>query len=290
MWLLLPTLALAGTLAFKVEDADGKPQLVSNRSLTFGPDASVIQRTGVYDVTAPDGTVVYAAWEQGCRRGAVSVTASKRRIHTVIPTAPVLDSTVELTIIGTRGQPIREASVDWITKPNCAPHLWEPGKAIPIGGPWVIAEVHAEGMRQSRSLVLERGTNRWVMDLREPEHLVDERDGQLHLSTPIRFDIDKARLRPHSIRILEAVAAWLNDNDEAKLRVEGHREPVPHASPRARDLTDQRSESVVEFLISRGIERARLEHVGFGESMWGAPGRSMVPRMNNPWVELYVVR
>lgn len=81
----------------------------------------------------------------------------------------------------------------------------------------------------------------------------------------IMFDFDSAKIRPESFGILNQVALVLQANMQLRrIRVEGH------CDERGDDdynllLSQQRSESVMEYLIGRGVDAARLEAVGYGE-------------------------
>jgi outer membrane protein OmpA-like peptidoglycan-associated protein len=87
----------------------------------------------------------------------------------------------------------------------------------------------------------------------------------IRIDQKIFFELASARIEPDSFSILNQVALTLKANPQIrKMRVEGH------ADERGSDdynllLTQERAESVMEYLIGRGVKRARLEAVGYGE-------------------------
>lgn len=95
----------------------------------------------------------------------------------------------------------------------------------------------------------------------KPEVIVEED----RITFPrIYFDTDRARIRPESLGILSEVARTLNKNNHlVKLRVEGH---ADRRGPRDYniDLSQRRAESVMRFLVSRGVDASRMEAKGYG--------------------------
>ncbi|GAB5533916.1 MAG: hypothetical protein Rubg2KO_01650 [Rubricoccaceae bacterium] len=81
----------------------------------------------------------------------------------------------------------------------------------------------------------------------------------------VEFETASATLRPASTQTLEGVAAMLQQHSEVRLRVEGHTDNTGSASGNER-LSQQRAESVRDFLVSRGIAESRLVPVGVGQS------------------------
>lgn len=83
------------------------------------------------------------------------------------------------------------------------------------------------------------------------------------LVTPIRFDINRARIAIVSRPILDDVAAILLAHPTLRLEIQGHYHDEPY---RARQLSRDRAETVGDYLESRGIDAARLEARGYGET------------------------
>ena len=79
----------------------------------------------------------------------------------------------------------------------------------------------------------------------------------------IFFDFDKASLRPDSKPELERVVTVLKDNPSMKIEISGHTDNKGSATYNLK-LSESRSKSVVDYLVSRGIERNRLTFKGYG--------------------------
>ncbi|MCC6644531.1 MAG: OmpA family protein [Polyangiaceae bacterium] len=80
----------------------------------------------------------------------------------------------------------------------------------------------------------------------------------------IQFETGSARIRKESNGILDAVTSTLKGHPEFELlEVQGHADIRGGEQMNLR-LTSDRANSVVDALLSRGIERARLRAMGFG--------------------------
>lgn len=104
---------------------------------------------------------------------------------------------------------------------------------------------------------------------------------------PIYFENNKAVILENSYAPLDAVAEWLVKNPDITLRIEGHTDDVGNDAKNLR-LSKQRAASVVEFLVSRGVDKSRLKSNGFGEKKPIAPNDSEAGRAKNRRVEFIV--
>ena len=87
----------------------------------------------------------------------------------------------------------------------------------------------------------------------------------------IFYDFDKATLRPESKKALDEMIKMLNDNPNVTIELGAHTDRKGTDQYNER-LAQRRAQSVVDYLIAGGIEAARLEAKGYGES---------VPKTNN---------
>jgi len=84
--------------------------------------------------------------------------------------------------------------------------------------------------------------------------------------TMINFDFNSARLDPEARRILDKQAKWIKQFPEIRFRVYGHTDLVGSESYNKR-LGLKRAQNTVAYLVSRGVDRKRLEAVAsFGET------------------------
>ena len=91
----------------------------------------------------------------------------------------------------------------------------------------------------------------------------------------VNFDLDSAALTPDARAKLDEFAKALKDNRLSTLhfRVEGYTD-ASGSEIYNEKLSERRAESVTQFLISSGIDAARISAVGLGESH---------PRTANPY-------
>ena len=82
----------------------------------------------------------------------------------------------------------------------------------------------------------------------------------------IFYDFDKATLRPESKKALDEMIKMLNDHPNVTIELGAHTDRKGTDQYNER-LAQRRAQSVVDYLIAGGIEAARLEAKGYGESV-----------------------
>lgn len=82
----------------------------------------------------------------------------------------------------------------------------------------------------------------------------------------IFYDFDKATLRPESKKALDEMIKMLSDNPNVTIELGAHTDRKGTDQYNER-LAQRRAQSVVDYLIAGGIEAARLEAKGYGESV-----------------------
>jgi outer membrane protein OmpA-like peptidoglycan-associated protein len=99
----------------------------------------------------------------------------------------------------------------------------------------------------------------------EPERAV-LRDDKIEIRQAVQFEFGKAVLLDESKGLLDEVAGIIKEHPEIKkVRVEGHTDNVGNKAFNQR-LSQQRAQSVREYLISQGVEPKRLLAQGYGMS------------------------
>jgi peptidoglycan-associated lipoprotein len=81
----------------------------------------------------------------------------------------------------------------------------------------------------------------------------------------IFFDLDKADLRPESMVSLDKLVETLNDNPTIVIELGSHTD-YRATDEYNNDLSRRRAQSVVNYLIEKGINRDRLVAKGYGET------------------------
>lgn len=82
----------------------------------------------------------------------------------------------------------------------------------------------------------------------------------------IFYDFDKATLRPESQKALDELVKLLQENPNVTIELSAHCDYKGPAEYNKR-LSQQRAESVVAYLISKGISKDRLTPMGYGKEM-----------------------
>ena len=79
------------------------------------------------------------------------------------------------------------------------------------------------------------------------------------------YDLNKFNIRPDAELVLDKLVKMLADNPEIRIEIGSHTDSRASAEYNLK-LSQNRSESVVAYLISRGIDKSRLVAKGYGES------------------------
>ncbi len=88
---------------------------------------------------------------------------------------------------------------------------------------------------------------------------------QLYQINTIYYDLDKAEIRPDAAIELDKIVQFLNDNEFVHLELGSHTDARATASYNVK-LSQRRAESAVNYIVSRGIAKNRLQAKGYGES------------------------
>ena len=93
----------------------------------------------------------------------------------------------------------------------------------------------------------------------------------LFMSENIYFDFDKSTLLPAAQEVLKRKAAWMQDNPDASVIIEGH---ADERGTEAYNLAlgERRAESAKAFMVDLGIDPARLATISYGEERPAAMG------------------
>ena len=103
------------------------------------------------------------------------------------------------------------------------------------------------------------------------------------------FATNSATLTPQSMAILDETAATLARNPDVRAEVAGHTDSTGSAA-RNRALSQQRAESVVRYLVSKGANAANLTARGYGPDQPLADNRTAQGRSQNRRVELRILK
>ena len=88
---------------------------------------------------------------------------------------------------------------------------------------------------------------------------------KIEILDAVYFRTDKADIRSKSFKLLDNIVKVLATHPAITVRVEGHTDSEGDDAHNM-DLSQRRAESVVAYLVKKGIDRARLTPQGFGET------------------------
>lgn len=104
----------------------------------------------------------------------------------------------------------------------------------------------------------------------------------------IFFDFNKATIRPESANELARLIKLLKDNPKLKIELQSHTDNVGSDDYNLK-LSESRSKSVVEYMISRGISASRLTPKGYGETQPLDSNDAEEGRQNNRRTEFKIL-
>lgn len=104
----------------------------------------------------------------------------------------------------------------------------------------------------------------------------------------IFFDVNRFELKHESMAELDRVVGLLKDNPGMKILISGHTDNTGKAADNIK-LSESRAKSVVAYLISRGIETARLQYKGFGAAKPVADNATEAGKTQNRRTELTIL-
>ena len=108
--------------------------------------------------------------------------------------------------------------------------------------------------------------------------------GKIEIKQKVYFSTGRALIRQRSNRLLDEVAEVLKANPTMTVLVEGHTDSVGSTTNNLR-LSQQRADSVRDYLIAQGVEPERLTAIGFGEEKPIDSNRTRLGRERNRRVE-----
>lgn len=118
---------------------------------------------------------------------------------------------------------------------------------------------------------------------------VDRQGDQLLVTLPsqITFAFDQATIQPQFYPALNNVAATLQQYPSSYVDVVGHTDSTGSDSYN-QQLSQARANAVAQYLISRGVNPARIQAYGAGESQPVASNATEAGRQQNRRVELII--
>lgn len=104
----------------------------------------------------------------------------------------------------------------------------------------------------------------------------------------INFDIDKSNVTKEGKEVVTQISEALQKDKNLKISIEGHTDNTGNAAHNKK-LSDARANSVMNVLITEGIDKARLSAIGFGSEKPLVTNDSNENKAKNRRVELVKV-
>jgi outer membrane protein OmpA-like peptidoglycan-associated protein len=112
---------------------------------------------------------------------------------------------------------------------------------------------------------------------------------QLKILDQVKFVTGSAKLSPASNKLLDNIArVLLNHNEIAKIKIEGHTDNVGKPEKNLK-LSQDRADSVMKYLLKKGIAPERMEAIGHGDTMPIDDNKTAKGKANNRRVEFNIV-
>jgi outer membrane protein OmpA-like peptidoglycan-associated protein len=121
----------------------------------------------------------------------------------------------------------------------------------------------------------------------EERKLIKIEGDQIKLGQKIFFKTNKATILPKSYDLLNEVASVLVENPSINIRIEGHTDSKGSDSYNLK-LSRARAASVLDYLEGQGVDRSRMESVGFGEERPIEDNATETGRAANRRVEIHI--
>ena len=100
----------------------------------------------------------------------------------------------------------------------------------------------------------------------------------------VNFDTAKATIRPESFPRLDTVVDFMVHKKTARVEISGHTDNVGNATANKK-LSEQRAQACRNYIVSKGIDKKRLDAVGFGDERPIAPNDTDEGRQRNRRIE-----
>ena len=114
-----------------------------------------------------------------------------------------------------------------------------------------------------------------------------EGDGILVNFPDVTFAVDSTSISPQMRDTLDGVAQSMVDYPDSLIDVMGHTDSTGSEQYNL-DLSRRRAESVANYLVARGVSRARIETIGYGEQYPISDNSTAAGRSENRRVEIRI--
>jgi OOP family OmpA-OmpF porin len=273
-----------------VVDSAGKP--IADAKVTFGGKDFTTDATGkvtvegVMPATSPSLSVAHA----GYTTQQVGAWALVEGPNEKSVTLPEVVTSLAITVKSDAGKPV-DAKIA-LTGPN--PHdTVETGadgtETVALApGHWALATA-AQGFDLDKREVDVAAGETKAVEIKLTTTLVKVTTREIEILEQVQFDTGSDVIKPESFGLLDQVAKVITGNPQIKkLEVQGHTDDVGSSASNDR-LSQKRVDSVVRYLVSKGVNAKILVAKGYGESKPLVPNTSDENRAKNRRVQFVIL-
>lgn len=119
--------------------------------------------------------------------------------------------------------------------------------------------------------------------------MVPIREGQVLTLNNVFFDANKSKIKEESFSELNEIAVFLKENPNIWVEIGGHTNGLPE-DDFCNKLSNDRAESVRQYLIGQGADADRITWKGYGKTQPIADNSTLAGRTKNQRVELKIIK
>ena len=160
---------------------------------------------------------------------------------------------------------------------------------LPYDKNYVIRATADKFFAQSENLNLDSLVKAGYLEIHKDLYLVPIEVGQVVRLNNVFFDFDKWDLRGESFLELNRVVQLLQENPAIVIEMSAHTDSYGSDDYNF-TLSDNRARSVMEYILSKGIDPARISSKGYGETKHVAPNDTPENRQLNRRVEFTILK
>jgi outer membrane protein OmpA-like peptidoglycan-associated protein len=148
----------------------------------------------------------------------------------------------------------------------------------------------AQGFKSDLKVVQIAGGKKTIAEfMLEPLTKAKLTEKKIEINETIHFETGKAIIMPESFGLLDEVADILRSNPTLSILIEGHTDSIGSDTANI-ILSQNRANSVMQYLTQRGVDKDKLKATGFGKSRPLADNSTAGGRAKNRRVEFTILR
>lgn len=232
------------------------------------------------------GSYAFNAKADGYKPGEATVQVPDAETYEVKLVTPMILGSLKVIAKDTAGNTIPNAGWRVMEKNN---KLNPAGEAVELkpGDYKILAEAEGyKAIKRDVTVVAEK-VEEIVFEM-VPAKAVMKKD-KIEIREVVYFETNKAIIKPESFALLDEVADIIKDHPElTKIRIEGHTDSRGNNAAN-KTLSQNRANSVRDYLVNKGVDTKRLEAIGYGEEkLLINPEKTDADRSKNRRVEFFV--